>query len=293
MPCRKFHATFLSILLSLQSAFVLASDEASERREGSSNSRIVSAGGSITEILYALGMGEQVVAVDSTSLYPPKAATRPKVGYFRSLAAEGLMSLKPDILVAANGAGPEVVLQQVQALGVVVKQYEQSTYTLDSWKALITQIGLDFGREQEAQSLIEQMLIDLKKQQHEHDASANQISAITLLSIGERGPVAAGSNTVPDMLLTLAGVDNVAHALEGYQPFSSELLVKQHVDMVLVPSHVVASLGGREAICDNKIVKMATAAQCNLVIMDPLLLMGFGTRLDQAVGEIRKYAGGV
>jgi iron complex transport system substrate-binding protein len=58
-------------------------------------SRIVSIGGAVTEILYALGLKDHVVAVDTTSLYPPQALKeKPNVGYMRSLWAEGVHRLK-------------------------------------------------------------------------------------------------------------------------------------------------------------------------------------------------------
>lgn len=252
--------------------------------------RIVSAGGSITEIMYALGLGERIVAVDTSSFYPPKATTLPQVGYFRSLAAEGVMSLNPDMLVVAKGAGPNVVLEQVQALGVEVKTYEQSQYTLESWKTLISEIGEDFDKTSAARELIKSVTAQITHHQKNSNFTNNPINAIALLSIGQRGPVAAGKNTVPDLLMQLAGINNVARSLEGYKPFSTELLAEQKIDLLLVPSHIVDGLGGKDAICENQIVKMATSNKCNLFVMNGLLLMGFGARLDQGVSEMIRLA---
>ena len=255
--------------------------------------RIISAGGSITEIMYALGLGDRIVAVDSSSFYPPKATTLPKVGYFRSLAAEGVMSLKPDMLITARGAGPEIVLEQLESLGVEVKSYEQSNYTLDSWKTLIQEIGAEFDKSKAASELIDSVSKGISNHQEKRDFTNKSVNAVSLLSIGQRGPVAAGSNTVPDLLMSLAGINNVASSLDGYKPFSSELFAEREIDMLLVPSHVVAGLGGEEAICKNQLVKMATSEQCNLFVMDGLLLMGFGARLDQSVGEMISFANGL
>jgi ABC-type Fe3+-hydroxamate transport system substrate-binding protein len=58
--------------------------------------RIVSVGGAVTEILYALGLEQRVIAVDTTSLYPPRAlAEKPNVGYMRQLSPEGVLALGP------------------------------------------------------------------------------------------------------------------------------------------------------------------------------------------------------
>ena len=118
----------------------------------------------------------------------------------------------------------------------------------------------------------------------------DDINAIALLSIGQRGPVAAGINTVSDLLFELAGVNNIAKDIDGYKPFSSELLAGKTVDLVFIPSHVIEGLGGEKAVCENQIIKLATNNQCNLLVMDALLLMGLGARLDQAVAQVINHA---
>ena len=289
---RKLKHTWLLLIVVVQMAML---DAYAEQRaiKAKTATRVISAGGSITEIMYALGLGERLVAVDSSSYYPLQATQLPKVGYFRSLAAEGVLSLKPDLLVAARGAGPDVVLQQVQALGVDVKTYEQSNYSLESWKTLVMDIGVDFDRSGAATELVKTVTQKIAHHQGERDFNERSINAVALLSIGQRGPVAAGKNTVPDLLMQLAGINNVASSLEGYKPFSTELLAEKKVDLVLIPSHVVEGLGGEDAICENQVLDMATDGECGLFVMDGLLLMGFGARLDQAVAQLVRFGNGV
>ena len=257
-----------------------------DAKQAKDNPRIISAGGSITEILFALDLGDKVVGVDSSSLYPERATQLPQVGYFRSLGAEGLMSLSPDIIIAAKGAGPSAVLKQVNKLGIEVRAYDQHSYTLEAWKELITELGRDYSKTNEAAQLIGKVTQGLSGQLQQRRYQQQQLNALVLLSIGQRGPIVAGNNTVPKLLLTLAGINNLAYALDGYKPFSSELMATGKLDLVLIPSHVIASLGGEKAVCDNQIIKLAMDGDCNIHVMDPLLLMGFGARLDQAVGEI-------
>ena len=248
--------------------------------------RIVSAGGSVTEIMFALGLEDQVIAVDSTSLYPPAANELPKVGYFRSLAAEGLLSLNPDLIIGARGTGPEQVLTQVQSLGVDVKLFTQPGYTLSSWQALVKEIGEYFNRSREAGALVHRVVEKLDSLNTQRTYQDRKLNAITLLSIGQRGPVAAGRETVPDLLMQLAGINNLAGELNGYKPFSTELLASQKLDLILIPSHVAASLGGSEVICQNTVIRIATSENCSVHIMDGLLLMGLGSRVDVAVAEL-------
>jgi len=250
--------------------------------------RIISAGGSITEVLFALGIGDQLVAVDSSSLYPEQATSLPKVGYFRDMSAEGLMSLNPDTIIAAKGAGPKAVLEQIDSLGVNVKTYDQGIYTMSAWQTLVSSLGHDYGKSTQANNLIDETKENIEKALLTRNYIDEKINAITLLSIGQRGPVAAGQNTVPNFLLTLAGINNLANELDGYKPFSTEVLAQEKLDLILIPSHVIDGLGGRDTVCKNPVLQRTMTGKCNIYVMDGLLLMGFGSRIDQALESIIK-----
>ncbi len=86
--------------------------------------RLVTVSGAITEVVYLLGAEAQLVGTDTTSLYPAAAQATPKVGYMRQLSAEGLLSLKPDAIIATNESGPTVVLDQIRSAGVKVEIIE-------------------------------------------------------------------------------------------------------------------------------------------------------------------------
>ena len=83
--------------------------------------RLVTVSGAITEIVYLLGAEAQLVGTDTTSLFPVAAQKTAKVGYMRQLSAEGLLSLKPDAIIATTEAGPPVVLDQIRSAGVKVE----------------------------------------------------------------------------------------------------------------------------------------------------------------------------
>ena len=78
--------------------------------------RIVSVGGAVTEILYALGKEQAIVGIDTTSLYPPQAQKeKPSVGYMRQLSAEGVLGLRPSMILAIEGSGPRETLAVLEA----------------------------------------------------------------------------------------------------------------------------------------------------------------------------------
>ncbi len=82
--------------------------------------RLVTLGGDVTEIVYALHAEESLVARDSTSSWPPAAQKLPDVGYLRQLNAEGILALRPQLVLASAQAQPSLVLHKVQASGVKV-----------------------------------------------------------------------------------------------------------------------------------------------------------------------------
>ena len=249
--------------------------------ENASN-RTISAGGSITEIMYALGLQEQIIAVDSSSYFPAEVRNKPQVGYFRRLSAEGVLSNRPTRVVAANGAGPDEALQQIKAAGVEVKIFTQEIYTLDAWKAYLREIGGYFGKKAEANGIINR--VEARLSQLTADQEDSGKTAIFLMDVGDRGPVAAGYDTVPDMLFNLAGLDNIVDDYDGFKPFSAEQLISIQPDLIVMPSHVVAKMGGAEHICKIHVIAMSTARNgCQLLVMDALLALGYGTRIDEAV----------
>lgn len=244
--------------------------------------RYITAGGSITEIMYELGLGDRVIAVDSSSYYPPEAFAKPHVGYFRRLSAEGVLSVNPTHLIGSNGAGPDEALQQVSQAGVVVKVFEQEVYTLDAWKSFLFEIGQYFELETKAQSIIKR--VEERLSAIELNSGKKQRQAIFLMDVGDRGPVAAGLNTVPNMLFELSNHQNIVTDFEGFKPYSAERLIQIKPDVIVMPSHVVERMGGVDKICQNMTIAMATEhSGCDILVMDALLALGFGSRIDQAV----------
>ena len=89
--------------------------------------RLITAGGGITEIAYLLGAQDQLVGTDTTSLYPAAALKTAKVGYMRQLSAEGLLSLKPDAMIATTGGPASVV-------AIMASGLSDNSPSADNWR---------------------------------------------------------------------------------------------------------------------------------------------------------------
>lgn len=246
----------------------------------------VTAGGTITEIVFALGAGDRVVATDQSSTYPPKTGTLPSVGYYRDLAAEGVLSIGAERLLAQEGAGREEVLEQLAAAGMQVTLYQKPT-DVNGLIDLIYQVAEDIGKTEEAEQLVEQVRSSLPAKQDKITGTG-----IFLLSIGDRGLVAAGSETVPNLIFEYAGIHNPAQHT-GYKAVNFESLAMQQPDFIVVPSHVAYGLGGKAGICASPALALLEAAQsCNVLVIDGLMAMGMTPRLAQAIATVASFSQG-
>lgn len=246
--------------------------------------RIVSAGGSITEILVELGAIEQIVAVDTSSTYPEAVKKLPHVGYFRQLAPEGVISTGATHLLVLEGAGPESGIAQIRQAGIDVTVYEQPNST-EGLANLIAQLGEKINQQKAASRLIQRV----EKQLNSAIAATEnqpQKSIAFFMAINDHGMMAAGSNTVPDLIVSLLGMTNPFHTVQGYKSVSPESFLVNPPDLILMPSHRTEGLSPDE-LCNKSLLKLwAKKYGCQIMVVDPLQFLGLTPRLPDAILQV-------
>lgn len=127
--------------------------------------RIVSVSKQHTEILYAIGAQDDLVAVDVSSVYPAETKKLPTVGYHRALSLEGMLAAKPTLLITGgrNNMGPAPVVQQLEALEIPMLEFTASGSDLEGTKALIREMGEYFQRTREADSVVAVLESDMAR----------------------------------------------------------------------------------------------------------------------------------
>ncbi len=249
--------------------------------------RIVVAGGPLTEVVYALGAGGAVVGVDTSSSYPPEVTLLPKVGYQRTLSAEGILSLRPDALLASDEAGPPAVLEQLRRAGVRV-EILATARSVEQTEALIRRTADVLDREAAADSVVARLREELGTRTIGVDAAA----APRLLFVYARGGgtlLVAGTDTPPAALIELAGGVNAVREFAGYRPLSAEAVVVADPEMILVSKDGLASLGGIDGLLGLPgLDRTRAAAKRRVAIVDDAYLLGFGPRLGAAVRGLRE-----
>jgi iron complex transport system substrate-binding protein len=248
--------------------------------------RVVSVGSALTEIVYALGAEGLLVGVDTTSLYPVAARALPQVGYMRALAAEGVLSLKPTLVIATTAAGPATTLDQLRATGVEILVLPDH-YDYDSVIDKIAAVGRVTGKAAEADAMIARGRADMAKLTKRLETTTTKPRVLFLLSMSGGAPQAAGRDTAADGIIRLAGGTNAIDAYAGYRPLTPEAVLASRADFILVTSHTVQAMGGIEAILDQPAVRRTPAGRAGKVLQfDTLLLLGFGPRTPQAALEL-------
>ncbi len=123
-------------------------------------SRLVSIGGDVTEIIYALGEENRLIARDSTSMYPQAAAKLPDVGYMRALSPEGILAVNPTAIIAVDGSGPPEALAVLRNASVPFETVPQ-TYDRDGILKKIDVVGSLLGVPDKAKALEGKVAADL------------------------------------------------------------------------------------------------------------------------------------
>lgn len=248
--------------------------------------RIVTLGSSITEAVFALGAGDRVVGVDLSSLYPESAAALPRVGYYRQFSAEGVLGLRPDLVLASSEAGPAAALEQVRNAGVRLELLPAGE-DLDAARGNITAAAAAIGQPEAAAEVLAALAADLAEADR---LRARVTSRPRVLFIYARGPgrlLVAGRETTGAELVRLAAADNAGDALTGMRPWSAEAVVAAAPDFVVLPSRGLESLGGVPGLLALPGLAETPAGRARKVVtVDDLKLLGFGPRIGQGVREL-------
>lgn len=252
--------------------------------------RWVSAGGAFSEWVVALGGESKLVGVDSTSQYPQSLRSLPGVGYQRALAAEGILTLKPDILVGSNEMGPPPVLEQLKAAGVRIELLSAKA-DVPALQHNLTELGQLLGKEAEAQALMDGYLQRLQTQADWVKVAQQQHAAprvLMLLSHSGGNLQVAGKDTLAAWMIQQAG----GHALgehSGYKPVSSEAMLSLDPQVIIFAGGKLEGEAARKALLEQNPVLAQTRAgrDGRIVVIDPTLLVGgLGPRVPDALTRL-------
>ncbi len=253
-------------------------------RDASASPRIVSVGSAVTESVYALGAGDEVVGVDTSSFYPDAATKLPQIGYQRTLAAEGILALRPTLVLASAEAGPPAVLDQLRSAGVRLEVVAADP-TVDGAKARIRKVAEVLGRD--PSKVLADLDADLDRANAFVGRATQRPKVLVLYARGANTLHVFGKGTSAETMVRLAGADNVVTSFEGTKPLTPEALALAAPDVIVVPSRGLDSVGGLDALLAIPGISTTPAGKSKRIVAeDDLLLLGFGPRTGKAALEL-------
>lgn len=259
----------------------LLTPETSTTLPASMRTRLVCIGGTITEILYALGADSSIVGIDSTSNYPPQALKeKANIGYMRQVSPEGVLSLNPSLVLVMRDSGPASALNQI-AQAPVPMIYVDATSTAEAVVGRVLFLGQLMGLKAQSDRFAEKIKQDFTQLAAFRAQRKNTPKVMFVLTAMGNQAMVGGAGTAADSIIKLAGGQNAAANTRGYVMTGAESIISMAPDVILTMQH------GGAPLPDNLLkmpgfINTPAGAKNASIAMDGELLLGFGPRTPEA-----------
>lgn len=254
-----------------------------------SSDRIVSLNGSTTEILFALGVGDNVVGCDASSTYPKGVKDKlPSVGYQYGLNAEGILSLNPTLIIGRDDVRPPQIVQQLRMAGVTVLLLKEPRSFETARQRLLT-IGKAVGHEKKAKELAKVLDTDIEKLEAKLTSRKEtpKQKALFLYLRGTQTTLVLGTDTAPGAMFDIVGVENAAGNIKGNKPMTAEAVIAAQPDVYVLFTTSLKSIGGIDGLLKLPGLAHTPAGQNKrIVTLDGQYLAGFGPRSGRAALDL-------
>ena len=249
-------------------------------------SKIAAIGGSITEIVYALGEQDLLVARDSTSLFPEAALKLPDVGYMRQLSPEGVLSVNPSGILALQGSGPKEAIDVLKKASVPYIEVPE-TFDHDGILDKIRIVGTALGVQEKATALVAEVDGKLKKAEAQTASIKERKRILFILSMQGGKILASGSDTAADGIIRLAGGVNAIEGFSGYKQLADEAVVTSRPDVILMMTRSGDHAAADADLFKHPAIVPTPAGEARAILrMDGGYLLGFGPRTADAIHDL-------
>ena len=270
-------------------ASLLLGRQAPANPAGTAVRRIICAGGALTETVHLLGAGAELVAVDTTSQYPPSVRQLLSVGYVRALSAEGMLALRPSLVLSTEDAGPAAVLRQVAAAGVQVAVLPAE----ESFAAMLgrcRQVAQLIGRDAQAGPLLARLQQEWAQLQHGRVPVASRAPRVLFVLSHVPGQIMVGGrDTGIERVIAYAGGVNAVDGFSGYKPLTPEAVIAAQPDVLLLTDRSIRVLGSvAQALQLPGLQHTPAGRSRRALVFEANYLLGFGPRLPALVRELRR-----
>jgi iron complex transport system substrate-binding protein len=250
-----------------------------------STERIITLGPDVTEIAFALGVGDRIVGLDRGSKYPSETASKPNLGYRRSLSAEGVLALRPDLILAAEDIGPPEVVDILKSLSISVVFVPEDN-SLDGIRKKIELIGATLDRDAEGRELTQTVSADFESATRLSERVPEHARKKVLFFHGLVRLTAAGDETAANAIIGYAGGINPFNGVKGYKAVAEEVLLDMAPDTILLMNNGNGGPTPEEVFAHPALRNTPAAANRSLVVLDGPYMLGFGPRTAGAIRDL-------
>ncbi|HEY0428247.1 MAG TPA: ABC transporter substrate-binding protein [Pyrinomonadaceae bacterium] len=252
------------------------------------SSRIVSIGTAVTETIYALGAGEKIIGVDNSSAeYIPETKNLAKIGPRNTLSAEGILSLKPTLIIMNADSGPSQVVEQLRNSGITILTMTPN-YTIETVKSKVETIARALSLEARAKEINDAIDADMREVGR---LLEKKQTTPKVMFVG-RGPnmpnaTMSGTGTTIDEMIKLAGGANPINDFSGFREMTDEAVVAAQPEVILITEKSFERSGGVEGIVKFPGVALTPAGKNKRVVpVSDMYFQGFGPGVGRAVREL-------
>ena len=249
--------------------------------------RIVAIGGSVTEIVYALGEEGRLIARDSTGLYPPAALSLPDIGYMRAISPENVLGINPDGILTIEGSGPPEAIEVLKKASIPFAMVPE---TFDEAGILekIRVVGAALGVSDKAEKLSAEVKVDIDAAIAATAGISERKRVLFVLSMQGGKALASGTGTAADGIIKMAGAINAVSEFAGYKPLTDEAIITAKPDLILMMDrgdHAAANADMKA----HPALSQTPAVQNDAILrMDGAYLLGFGPRTASAARDLAR-----
>lgn len=253
--------------------------------------RVVCVSKQINEFVFDIGAQSHLVARDLTSIFPPQIRKLPSVGYHRALSAEGIISMRPSVLLTDGNVGPEPVLAQVRSVGIPVETMEPGK-TPETAQELMLRLGAYFGREAAAKTVVARWRAEMKPALAAMARyAAGPKPRVLMIHFGQivNNYLGVTRGSTADQIITWAGGVNALDQMGGMSRLTPEIIARSAPDIIIATDVGFDRYGSPAKFRELPGVALTPAAKSlRIHRIDETEIMYFGPRTPAA---LRKIAG--
>ncbi len=249
--------------------------------------RIASTAGVISETVCALGHESSLVGVDITSTYPKSLSKLPKLGYARNINAEGILSLKPNLVLLGERSRTETLVEQLESAKIRVV-FIPSPSKVEDAVVVIQKVAEAIGEADKGEALAKRVEVELAEVREKVAQSSIKPKAIFIYARGMKALFASGTGTSADEMMSASGAKNAVNGYASYQPLSAETVMAGNPDVLIAFGSGVESVGGEDGFWKLPGLRHCEAGKNRHLVQLEDGALSFGPRVAHFIAKVHR-----